>query len=434
MRALALLFLVLVAFALAGCRQGASGAGADPPEQPASPQAKAEPAPIASLPSPGGSASPQPASLALDGGIVPQPLRADRALLPDTTTKETTKEGIAGYSLVAVFRPSDVPPPAKGAEVLGLEAAHKKTENRLTIDLAPSHARIVLGPGFVLPEGTELRQRIDRYGHIVFIPEEGMYRIAGPGSLRAVLAERRLDVAPLSSPELTHNGEGARRFGRPTHKVEVFTRAAKATFEIGHLAELGEGGTLLCRSLLELMGAPPATPLCSDGDVPLHAELHWTALDASPPKGGAPSPAPGLGSKGRIAGVLTFDVVSVTHRMDLAAASLAVPPPQASFLEAPFRPERARLLLAKSDLVALRPAGPEASLALVNSTDELRFAWLDGVPVAWVAPGNRIDVPGLVAGRYGLEWRTFFGDTIEPPQTVALPTTSDLGGSEAAAP
>jgi hypothetical protein len=429
MRALAPLFLLALALS---CAKG--GAPTDPPEQPASPQAKAEPAPIASLPTAVGSSVVQPAALALDGGVVPQPLRADRAIPMDTTTKETTKEGIAGYTLTAVLRPSDVAPPAKGAENAALDAARKKTETRLTLDLAPTHARIVLGPGFVLPEKTELRQRIDRYGHVVFIPEEGVYRVAASGSLRAVLAERRLDVAPLSASELTHNGEGTRRLGRPTHKVEVLTRAAKATFEIGHLPELGDGGTLVCRSLLELMGAPPTTLLCGDGDVPLHAELHWTALDASPPKGGAPPPSPGLRTPGRIAGVLTYDVLSITHRNDLMAASLAVPPPEASFVEAPFRLEGARLLLNKSDLVALRPVAPEASLALINSTDELRFVWLDGVAAAWVAPGNRIDVPGLVAGRYGLEWRTFLGDTIEPAETVTLPTKSDLGGTDPVAP
>jgi hypothetical protein len=70
-------------------------------------------------------------------------------------------------------------------------------------------------------------------------------------------------------------------------------------------------------------------------------------------------------------------------------------------------------------------------LTLVNSTDELRFAWLDGVAIAWLAPGGRIDVPGLVVGRYVLEWRTFLGDAIEPAATISLPTTSDLGASDA---
>jgi hypothetical protein len=424
MRAIALFSIGLLA-----CAKGS--APSDPPEQPASPQAKAEPAPIASLPPGVASGTALGALAALDGGLVPTPFRADRPLLPDTTTKETTKEGVLGYTLSAILRPSDVPPPAKGAETVALEAARKKTESRLTIDVAPTHARIVLGSGFVLPDGTELRERIDRYGHVVYLPEEGTYRVAAPGALRAVLGERRLDVAPLATPELTHNGEGPHRFGHPTHKVEVLTRAAKATFEIGHLADIADGGTLVCRSLLELMGAPPTTPLCAEGDVPLHAELHWTALDASPPKGGAPPPSPALRSAGRIAGSIVYDVLSVTRRTDLAAASLAVPPPQANFSGAPFAFEAAHLLVSKGDLAALRPPAAEAWLTLVNSTDELRWVWLDGVPVAWVSPGGHLDVPGLVAGRYGLEWRTFLGDTIEAAETVTLPAKSDLGGGEA---
>jgi hypothetical protein len=354
------------------------------------------------------------------------PLRADRPIPADTTTKETTKEGIAGYSLTAVLRPSDVAQPAKGGDPGALDLARKKTETRLSIDLAPTHARIVLGPGFVLPEGTEVRERIDRYGHIVYGPDDGIYRVAAPGALRAVLGERRLDVAPASSAEVTHNGEGSKRFGRPTHKVEVATRAAKASFEIGHLADLGDGGTLLCRSLLELMGAPAQTPLCSDGDVPLHAELRWTS---------PPAPAPGLSSKGRIAGTLTYDVLTIVKRSDLVAASLAVPPPQATFIEAPFPLEGGKLLLARADLAALRPGGgSETALLLVNSTDELRFAWLDGVAAGWVAPGGRLDVPGLVGGRYVLSWRTFLGDAIEPPQTLTLPALSDLGAADAGQP
>jgi hypothetical protein len=412
--------VVLLAAGLFACRAG--NPSGDPVDQPASPQAKAEPAPIASLPSGVGSASTQSTAQTLDGGIVPQPLRADHPILADTTTKETTKEGIAGYSLSAVLRAGDVAQPTKGVDPGALDLARKKTETRLAIDLAPTHARIVLGAGFVLPEGTELRERIDRYGHVVYSPEEGTYRVAAPGALRALLGERRLDVAPASPAEVTHNGEGPKRFGRPTHKVEVATRAAKGSFEIGHLGDLGDGGTLLCRSLLELMGAPAGTPLCSDGDLPLHAELRWTS---------PPAPAPGLTAKDRIASTLFYDVLTIARRNDLAAASLAVPPPQAAFVEAPFPLEGSKLLLARPDLVALRQGGAEAPLVLVNSTDELRFAWLEGVAIGWVAPGGRLEVPGLVAGRYAFGWRTFLADAIEPPELLTLPATSDLGGVDA---
>jgi hypothetical protein len=38
-----------------------------------------------------------------------------------------------------------------------------------------------------------------------------------------------------------------------------------------------------------------------------------------------------------------------------------------------------------------------------------------------------------VAGHYTLQWRTFLADAIEPPQTVTLPATSDLGATDAGA-
>lgn len=412
----------LVSVLVTACRWGPPPT--DPPDQPASPQAKAEPAPIASLPVPAGSGNAQTAPLLLDGGALPQPLRGDRELSADTTTRETAKEGIVGYSLEAVLRVSDVPAPTKGSEGAGLDLARKKTENRLSIDVAPMHARIVLGPGFVLPEGTELRARSDRYGHVVYTPDDGKYRVAPPGALRAVLGERRFDVAPLLTAEVTHNGEGPRRFGRPTHKAVVATRAAKASFEIGHLPDLGDGGALLCRSLLELVSAPMSTPLCTEGDLPLRAELRWTT---------PPAATPGLSPKGRIAGAITFEVVSIVRHVDMAASSMATPPLQAVFEGAPIPFEGAELLLARADLTALRGPAFEAPLTLVNSTDELRFLWLDGTPIAWVAPGARLRVPGLAAGHYVLQWRTFLADAIEPPQTVTLPATSDLGASDSGA-
>jgi hypothetical protein len=67
----------------------------------------------------------------------------------------------------------------------------------------------------------------------------------------------------------------------------------------------------------------------------------------------------------------------------------------------------------------------------VNSTDELRFAWLDGVPVAWLAPGARETIATLLRGRYTLAWRTFLGDVADPVQTIVVPSTNDLGAPDA---
>ena len=52
--------------------------------------------------------------------------------------------------------------------------------------------------------------------------------------------------------------------------------------------------------------------------------------------------------------------------------------------------------------------------------------WIDGLLVAWLAPGARETLRGLPRGRYALQWRTFLADVIDPPQSVALPATSDV--------
>jgi hypothetical protein len=72
---------------------------------------------------------------------------------------------------------------------------------------------------------------------------------------------------------------------------------------------------------------------------------------------------------------------------------------------------------------------PEAGLLLVNSTDELRVAWIDGFVAAWVGPGGRALLPTLVRGRYAVQWRTFLGDSWEPPETLLTPASNDAAGS-----
>src|SRR5690606_4793128 len=144
----------------------------------------------------------------------------------------------------------------------GVEAARRKTELRIGVDMNASRLRLVLeGDGWVLPPETELRARADRYGHIIVWPGAAKYRPLPPGAMRALLGERRYDVAPIAQAAVRPSPEGGKRIGIKTRKVEVSTRAAKATFEIGKLESLGEGGSLLCRWLLDLMSAPPETAL-----------------------------------------------------------------------------------------------------------------------------------------------------------------------------
>ena len=148
--------------------------------------------------------------------------------------------------------------------------------------------------------------------------------------------------------------------------------------------------------------------------------------------------------------MLTFDVTSIARRTDLAAQDLAAPPAGWTFSAAPLPPLAADAWLPKGELAAFRtaavdvatspprdaqaPMAPESGLYLVNSSDQLRLAWLDSVPVAWVAAGGRIWLPSLPRGRYVLEWRTFLGDSWEPPEPMTLPGASGVGAARAAAP
>jgi hypothetical protein len=403
------------------------GAALEVPDAAPSPQASAEPTPLTNVLA-------TTANPSADAGKRPEALRSDRPLPPDmphdpvrdSGTRESAHE-LTGYSFQAVVRTGEGASPPKAPEInlLAMDVARRKTETRLAIDVSQTRARFVLSSGFILPQGTELRSRVDRYGHLVMWAGDSTYRIAEPGALRALLGERRLDVAPISSATLTPPSEGPRRLNFHTRRVDVSTRAAKASLEIASLREAGEGGVLVCRMLFDLMNAPPSTAACAVDDVPLHAELHWTTQ-----------------------GTLSFDVTSVVRRADLAAQDLAVPSPSAEFTAAPPPVPPGEALLSKAELAALRnpqgdppPAaardaqspGPDTGLLVSNSSDELRVAWIDGVAAAWIAPGGREWLSSLARGRYVVQGRTFLGDAWEPPRTVSAPGSSDIGALDPAA-
>jgi hypothetical protein len=420
---------------LAACK----GSAADPPGAAPSPQATAEPAPFANPPAPtlgaaGADAGPPAESLRSDQGLAPDFPRGFTADLPrelvrDAGGKEAPRDlrELPGYEIQAVLRTGEGPPPPRASEVnvAVIDAARRRGEARFEIDVSATRARFVLGGGgFVLPAGTELRARLDRYGHLLLWPGENAYRVAEPGSLRALLGERRLDVAPISRADVTAGGEGPRRLNLVTRRVAVSTRAAKATLELTTLRDADDGGTLVCRFLLDLMSASPSTSACGTDEMPLHAELRWTTQ-----------------------GALTFDVTSITRRTDLVAQDLATPPASLAFVSTPPPQTPADALVARGELASFRTAPvdipvataeardrPDVGLTLINSTDELRMAWLDGVPVAWAAPGGRLSLPSLTRGRYELQWRTFLGDAWESPTAIVVPGVNEAGGVRTSGP
>lgn len=400
----------LVVIALAGgCRESSSSIH-DTPDARESPQASAQPALLAVGPTSLTSAS--PASV-IEGGPPPAPFRGDEVLQPDSLSRESV-----GYTLSAVFRPTEIIGPTRAPEVntAGIDAARKATELRLAIDMSPTRLRVALaGQGFLLPPESELRARSDRYGHVLLWSGATRYRPLAPGTLRALLGERRFDVAPIAPAEIVPKDEAGRRIGIRTRRVDVTTRAAKASFEIGKLDGASEGGVLLCRMLLDLMSAPPRTGLCALDEVPVRAELRWTTQ-----------------------GALVFELTGVLRRSDVPVSSLLVPPSTATFASAPLPTEGVTAMLSPQELGALRtgdvdvPPPPnkegDDALVLVNPTVQLRVLYLDGVPVAWVGPSSRGEIHGLRRGRYIAQWRTFLGDVMDPPIPQTVPGTAYVGG------
>ena len=188
----------LTLLATASCK-GPPGAAEGTPDATAtpSPQASAMPAPLANTPT----SSPSANVIAMpEGGPPPVPFRGDVPLAPDTLARETV-----GYTLSAVMKQADLSGPPRAPEVnaAGLDAARKKTELRLAIELAPSRMRVaLLGSGWMLPAETELRARSDRYGHVVVWPGGGAYRPLAPGTLRLSL--------PTARPVSPDSGRGGR--------------------------------------------------------------------------------------------------------------------------------------------------------------------------------------------------------------------------------
>jgi len=384
--------------ACASCKpEGAHDADAG---QQTSPQASAEPAPIATSPI-------TTSNDTRDSGPPPTPLRSDVSVEPEGGGKD-----VAGYTISMVIRLPDAPPIASGAQISAsaIDAIRKQNEPRFVIDLTPTRMRMQLTSlGFLLPRDSEIRARTDRYGHVYLTPDLSTYRALAPGALRALFGERRVDVAPLAPAEVTMQGDGMTHLGQRTRRAEVSTRAGKGVFEITKLADLGDGGALLVRALLDLMNAQPQTAVVQTDELPVHAELHWASR-----------------------GALLFDVTQIAKRADLSALALAVPPPSAAFAQGALPFVAAELRVEQKELASLHSGpmdlGPQAAsttagtLALYNARDTPRFAWIDGAPIAWVAPEARLDLSPLPRGRYQLEWRSFFDDAGDPAKPLTIPT------------
>lgn len=413
-------------------------AGCEAPGPPAAGTADAGTSPNASiLPAPLAADPPDLLDAAPPGDAAPQGIQADergRLLLPTDAgpppppiplppdapmpVEAPSSRELPGLTLEAIWRWRDVPAPPKAPEVSqeGIKSAQKLTALSWKIDLAEGgRMRIQFtSRSLPLPAGAEIRARADRYGAIILWPSSTDYRVVAPGALRTVIGERRVDVTPLAvgtaRPAGTARtaGEG-RRLGAAVRKLDLTASLGALRLDLGKVTEAGEGGALLCRVLVEVLGVDPRSPECQAGEVPLHAAFTWQ-------EGGG----------------VAFEVTSITRRSDLASSDFLMPPPGARYAPAGLPAAPGGVFLTRDELAAFRvtplqlapvndPGAPGEGFIAVNQSNTLYYLLVDGVPVVAVPPASERYVIGPPRGRYAVQWRTFLGEAIEPPKIVEMP-------------
>jgi hypothetical protein len=331
------------------------------------------------------------------------------------------RRDVPGVTLAATWRGRDVPSPLAGPLVdeTAVASARALTTGGWRIHIADDgHLRVqLMARAQPLPESSVLLSRWDRYGTLLVWPDASLYRVVVAGALRAVLAERRADVSPLAPGRPQVLGEGE-RLGLPTRRVELRSPIGGVRLELAELPEAGLGGPLLCRMLVELAAIDPATTACAEAEVPLTAEYSWgTGEGAVPP--------------------VVFEITALSKHGDLSLETSFAIPDGALYTRSGLPGENRGAFFAAEELAAFRrgaapgPGEGELSLA-VNRSDLLMYVLLDGVPVAAVEPWRETLVPGLVRGKYVVQWRSFFGEVIGEPAERDLPGRLVHGQPEAA--
>ena len=381
-----------------------------------SPNASVLPAPLAAGPPKAGAhdAGHLPADVPSDAGAPepPRALREDEAL-----AAETELRAAPGLSLEARFRWLDPPPPRSPEGNLdALNKARDKTAFDVTLELS-SLGRLRLGfasRAFPFPVGTELRARDDRYGHILIWPGAEAYTPLPPGTLRAALAETRVDVTPLSEPSVVLGGSG-NLLGLPTQKQRLETGVGRLELEQAVVPAVGSAGALFCRLLVELLAVAPESAACRSEAVPLRAEYSWES-----------------GAR------FELEVTKLTKRGELGLDGIAVPPLSAS-------PRRGELpgppfvaLVDERDLADFHsralpppekpePGAPKLGLVFQNRSDGPRYLVVEGVPIVWLRADAEWLTTGLKLGRYAVQARDFFGAEVTPSRTLELPARFTVG-------
>lgn len=336
------------------------------------------------------------------------------ALRPDApiAAERPSAEEQVGLSIEARFVQRGLAPAHAAPEVSleGLAQAKKLTELGVAIDLSAAGRMKLRSTSRALPftSGAELRARYDRWGHLLMWPQATKFRVVAPGALRTLFEEGRLDVTPLVSGSVEGGKPAPKAHGQELRSLVVSSALGKLRLDLATMPEVGLGGPLLCRFLVETIGVDPASPACKAEQVPLAAAIDWA-------EGGG----------------IDFEVMKIKSRTDLGGGELLVPPPGAEQADAGMPESPEGIFLTADELKNLRtrviepterdPKAPGEGLLAENGLDVPLTLLLDGVPVARVPARGKRYVYGPHPGSYKLEWRSFFGGVRVAPELVQIP-------------
>jgi hypothetical protein len=348
------------------------------------------------------------------GALVAQALRHDTLLEEDTEAmREPGATTLRGrWRWLDVTLPSRLPE----ANAEAVERMRNELNFDFDIELTPAgRMRLVLAADtFVLPRGTELRARLDYFGHALVWPDKSRYSVLAPGALRALLNERRIDVVPLTRPKPIAQGNG-QALGLATERQKLVTPHGRLDLDQTRLVGSGFGGMLLCRALVELLAAHPDSSLCAGELLPLRAEFTWT-------DGGRAS----------------FEILKHGKASELEGDVVAVPPPRALFVRGELPPAAPPFLVADEELTRFRlrplaklekPEKPEKrdgppvkeGLLVVNRGELSVYLLIDGVPVLRAAARSEDYSLPLLPGSYQVAARDFLGTVTVTQSVVSAP-------------
>ena len=349
-----------------------------------------------------------------DAGV-PEPPRP--LLESDALPAESELRAATGLVLEARLRWLDAPPPRSpegNPEALG--KARERNAFEVGIELSSlGRLRIKLASkAFPFPSGTELRARDDRFGHILVWPGAEAYTPLPPGTLRATLAERRVDVTPLSEPSVALGGSDS-MLGVATQKQRLETSIGRLELEQAVAPAAGVAGALFCRLLVELLAVGPESTACRPEWVPLRANYTWASGER-----------------------FELEATKLTKRPELAVDGLSVPPSGAGSRQGELPGPPFVALIDERDLadfhsralpppVKPEPGAPKLGLVFQNHGDSPLYLLVEGVPVVWLRADAEWLVSGLKPGRYTVQARNFFGAETTPPRLLELPARFTVG-------